>query len=97
MARNTITALPTDHGYLFEGSQRQPTIVEISNFCHENHIYIEGVYITAVRITGGYLPPEYVKTVELIEFGERCPVCAKELDLSGVSCPTCGKRWESEE
>lgn len=97
MAKNIITVEYTDTGYLFTGSSRQPTPIEISNHCHEKHIHIEGIFITAVRITGNYIPPEDVKTVELIEFGERCPVCSKELDLSGVTCPTCGKRWDSED
>ena len=96
MAKNVITVEPTDTGYLFTGSLRQPTPIEISNHCHEKHIHTEGIFVTAVRITGNYIPPEDVKTVELIEFGEHCPVCSKKLDLSGVSCPTCGKRWDME-
>lgn len=96
MAKNVITVESTETGYLFTGSLRQPTAVEISNFCHEKHLYIEGVFVVAVRITGSYVPPEDVKTVELIEFGDHCPVCGKELDLSGVCCPVCGKRWETE-
>lgn len=97
MAKNVITVEHTENGYLFMGSLRQPTAVEISNYCHEKHLYIEGVYVTAVRITGSYIPAEDVKTVELIEYGDHCPVCGKEIDLSGVSCPVCGRHWDAEE
>lgn len=96
MAKNIISVEMTNTGYLFTGSLRQPTAVEISNYCHEKQLYIEGVYVTAVRITGSYIPPEDVKTVELIEYGDHCPVCAKELDISGVRCPVCGRRWDME-
>jgi len=96
MAKNTITIERTDNGYLFTGSLRQPTAVEISNYCHEKRIYIEGVYVTAVRITDTYIPAEEGKTVELIEYGDHCPVCGKEVDLSGESCPVCGRRWDME-
>lgn len=98
MAKNTITIERTDNGYLFTGSLRQPTAVEISNYCHEKRIYIEGVYVTAVRITDTYIPAEEVKTVELIEYGDhvlpRCPHLLKflerilQVDLGG------GEEWD---
>lgn len=96
MAKNAITMERTDNGYLFTGSIRQPTAVEISNYCYTHKIYIEGVYVSAVRITDFYIPPEEARTVELVKYEDHCPVCGKEVDLSGVSCPVCGRRWEAE-
>ena len=98
MAKNSITVQTNINGdgYIFTGSSRQPTPVEISNYCHEKHIHVEGVFIAAVRITGGYIPPEDMRSLELIEFGEHCPVCAKKLDMYGDNCPYCGKPWTEE-
>lgn len=97
MAKNKITHYRTDKGTLiFQGSLRQPTDVEINNYCAENHIWLEGVFVRAVKIGGGWCPPDDCKEVELIEFSEECPVCGKPFVLDLDICPICRKRWNDD-
>ena len=59
MAKNKITHRWEDHGVLvFEGTLRQPTAVEINNYCAENGVRLEGLYVASVKISGGWIPPE---------------------------------------
>lgn len=82
-------------GLVFNGSRRQPTPVEVHNYCVEQHLQIEGVYIAAVRLGGGWTPPEDATSLELIEFGENCPVCGKAFAFDTDICPICRKRWDA--
>lgn len=97
MAVNKIThSWNNDYtGLIFTGSQRQPTLVEVRNYCVAQHIPLEGVYITAVRLGGEWTPPEDAKSIEIFEFGENCPVCGKAFVLDTDICPICHKRWDS--
>lgn len=91
MAVNKIThSWNEDYtGLIFTGSQRQPTPVEVHNYCVAQHIPLEGVYITAVRLGGEWTPPEDAKSIEIFEFGENCPVCGKRpLYLTLTSAPS---------
>lgn len=97
MAVNKIThSWNNDYtGLIFTGSQRQPTLVEVRNYCVAQHIPLEGVYIAAVRLGGEWTPPEDAKSLEIFEFGENCPVCGKAFVLDTDICPICHKRWDS--
>jgi hypothetical protein len=97
MAVNKIThSWNEDYtGLIFTGSQRQPTLVEVRNYCVAQHIPLEGVYIAAVRLGGEWTPPEDAKSLEIFEFGENCPVCGKAFVLDTDICPICHKRWDS--
>lgn len=80
-------------GYIFTGSQRQPTLVEIHNFLLENHISLEGVYVVCARLGGSWWAPEECTSVELLEFNETCPVCGKPFKMDADICPICHKEW----
>ena len=97
MAVNKIThSWNEDYtGLIFTGSQRQPTPVEVHNYCVAQHISLEGVYVSAVRLGGEWTPPEDAKSLEIFEFGENCPVCGKAFVLDTDICPICHKRWDS--
>lgn len=97
MAVNKIThSWNEDYtGLIFTGSQRQPTPVEVHNYCVAQHIPLEGVYIAAIRLGGEWTPPEDAKSIEIFEFGENCPVCGKAFVLDTDICPICHKRWDS--
>lgn len=84
------------NGFIFTGSQRQPTMIEIHNFLLTNHIFLEGVYVACVRLGGDWLPPEECTSVELIEFAEQCPVCGKSFELDTDICPICHKKWNED-
>lgn len=94
--KNEITCEGTAKGLLFKGSLRQPTLVEIANYCHENGLNVNGLYLTQVRIGGEWVPPEEVRGVHLIEYGEECPVCGHEFDFSKEWCPICHRRWQDD-
>lgn len=98
MAVNKITHSWNENytGLIFTGSQRQPTLVEVRNYCVAQHIPLEGVYISAVRLGGEWTPPEDAKSLEIFEFGENCPVCGKAFVLDTDICPICHKRWDKE-
>ena len=106
MARNKITFEKEWEDnrwiYSFTGSQRQPTLNEISNFIVENRLYdeIDDYFgIAAVKIKEEeYVPPEDALTVTLYGYdgGQNdgsCPVCGHERDMSGDRCPVCEKPW----
>lgn len=97
MAVNKIThSWNEDYtGLIFTGSQRQPTLVEVRNYCVAQHISLEGVYVSAVRLGGEWTPPEDAKSLEIFEFGENCPICGKAFVLDTDICPICHKRWDS--
>ena len=90
MAVNKIThSWNEDYtGLIFTGSQRQPTLVEVCNYCVAQHISLEGVYVSAVRLGGEWTPPEDAKSLEIFEFGENCPICGKAFVLDTDICPS---------
>ncbi|MEG0999210.1 MAG: hypothetical protein RSF13_09300 [Clostridiales bacterium] len=95
MPKNKITHERIDNGYLqFKGTLRQPTMVEIENYVNEKRLSLEGLYVSAVNITGGYTHPEDCKTLTIIQYVEECPVCGNEHDLFFDHCPVCRKKWE---
>lgn len=97
MARNKITHRWEDHGILvFEGSLRQPTAVEINNYCAENGVRLEGLYVASVKISGGWIPPEDLREVRCYPYTETCPVCGHEFDFTLDECPLCGKPWNED-
>ena len=83
-------------GLIFRGSQRQPTLVEIHNYAVEQQLNMEGVYVVAARLGGEWWPPEDHLSIELIEYGENCPVCGKAFRMDTDYCPICHKRWNDE-
>ena len=98
MAKNKITHRWEDHGVLvFTGSLRQPTAVEINNYCCENGVRLEGLYVAPVKISGGWIPPEDLREVRCYPFTEDCPVCGKALNMGLDVCPICGKPWAEDE
>ena len=95
-SKNKITHEGTKNGVVFTGSLRQPTPVEISNYCHENNINICGVYLTHVRIGDEWIDPSEARSVELVEYGETCPVCGHEFDFTQSYCPLCHRGWNDD-
>ena len=113
MARNKITFERTwdDVGratYIFTGSQRQPTLVEIQDWIEAHNPMEIGdpFMVCAIKcqdLSGGYQSGygegEESKTVELWGYsGGRndgsCPICGHERDLSESKCPVCDRPWE---
>lgn len=90
MAVNKIThSWNEDYtGLIFTGSQRQPTLVEVRNYCVAQHISLEGVYVSAVRLGGEWTPPEDAKSLEIFEFGETAPSAERPLYLTPTSAPS---------
>ncbi len=98
MARNKITVEwnADGTGLVFTGSHRQPTLAEIHNYCIDNHLPYEGVYVVVARLGGEWWPEEDYRSVELIEFGESCPVCGKPFPFDTDICPVCLRKWNEE-
>lgn len=97
MAINKITHSWNEDctGLIFTGSLRQPTPIEIHNYCLDKRLPFSGVYVIAARLGDDWIPPENAKSLELIEFGEKCPVCGKAFAFDTDICPICHKRWDS--
>lgn len=109
MARNAITFTreydeDTRHmTYRFTGSQRQPTLIEVSNYIFEHRLGDEiddpfGVAHLPLH-PDEYAPPDECNTLVLVGYnGGRgdgsCPICGHEHDMGGDKCPICHKRWD---
>ena len=90
MAVNKIThSWNEDYtGLIFTGSQRQPTLVEVRNYCVAQHISLEGVYIAAVRLGGEWTPPEDAKSIENLSLAKIAPSAERPLYLTLTSAPS---------
>lgn len=100
MSSNEITYTADSIGdsirYIFTGSQRQPTLLEVNNYCVRNRLEI-GFCVVLVRDPEEWVPPEDAKSVELLNINcneDKCPICGRERDLWKDNCPTCGTPWE---
>lgn len=103
MAKNKITHEWNEDGnaIIFTGSQRQPTLVEIHNYATDairkgTLPVLEGLYVTTCKFGGNWTPPEYARSVMLVEFGEDCPICGKPFVLDTDFCPICHKKWNED-
>ncbi len=57
---------------------------------------MEGLYVTTCKLGGDWTPPEYARSVMLVEFGEDCPICGKPFVLDTDFCPICHKKWNED-
>lgn len=91
MAKNKITIESNDKGhFIIKGSIRQPTLNEAVNILLDKGF--EGGYIVCVYASE-YISDDDCKSITLIPYEEKCPICGHEYDVFGDYCPICKREW----
>ena len=75
-------------GLIFTGSQRQPTLVEVRNYCVAQHIPLEGVYIAAVRLGGEWHRRRMQRALKSLSLAKTAPSAERPLYSTLTSAPS---------